>query len=243
MIDVSNQFSWKVGRGDQILFWEDSWVDGGIPLKDQFLELCGISSQRLHIVADMGSFSENGWEWNLCWRRNLFNNEMRIASKFIDQITAISLNVNLKDSWVWRAESNGIFSTKSAYQVIKAEQPYEVQCLGFHQLWDIKIPPRALSFAWRLLWDRLPTKDNLSRRQIQTDRSMATNRRWKIWWLATTKSIWKLRNDMIFHNQSFHISKLVDSTIFLMWTWLKGWERDFNVPFHHWSLAMSLVFL
>ena len=224
---------------------------------------------------------------------------MRIASKFIDQITAISLNVNLKDSWVWRAESNGIFSTKSAYQVIKAEQPYEVQCLGFHQLWDIKIPPRALSFAWRLLWDRLPTKDNLSRRQIQTDSdlcpfcqrqaesashlfftcdkvlplwwdfnswvkedrvihyrpmdnflqhsstagSMATNRRWKIWWLATTKSIWKLRNDMIFHNQSFHISKLVDSTIFLMWTWLKGWERDFNVPFHHWSLAMSLVFL
>ena len=299
MIDVSNQFSWKVGKGDQILFWEDSWVDGGIPLKDQFLELCGISSQRLHIVADMGSFSENGWEWNLCWRRNLFNNEMRIASKFIDQITAISLNVNLKDSWVWRAESNGIFSTKSAYQVIKAEQPYEVQCLGFHQLWDIKIPPRALSFAWRLLWDRLPTKDNLSRRQIQTDSdlcpfcqrqaesashlfftcdkvlplwwdfnswvkedrvihyrpmdnflqhsstagSMATNRRWKIWWLATTKSIWKLRNDMIFHNQSFHISKLVDSTIFLMWTWLKGWERDFNVPFHHWSLAMSLVFL
>ena len=36
MIDVSNKFSWKVGRGDQILFWEDSWVDGGIPLKDQF---------------------------------------------------------------------------------------------------------------------------------------------------------------------------------------------------------------
>ena len=245
MIAASNQFCWKVGRGDQILFWEDSWVDDGTPLKDQFPELYRISSQRNFIMADMGSFSENGWDWNLLWRRNLFDNEMGIASKFIEHITAIRLNSNLKDTWVWRAETNGIFSTKSAYQVIKAEQPYEVQHLGFHQLWDIKIPPRALSFAWRLLWDRLPTKDNLSRRQIQTDSdlcpfchsqpesashlfftcdkvlplwwkffswvkevrvihcrlmdnflqhssttgSMATNRRWKIWWLTVTNSI------------------------------------------------------
>ena len=62
MADVSKQFSWKVGRGDQILFWEDTWVDGGIPLKDKFPELYQISSQRLQIVADMGSFYENGWE-------------------------------------------------------------------------------------------------------------------------------------------------------------------------------------
>lgn len=72
---------------------------------------------------------------------------MGIASIFIDQIAAISLNANLKDTWVWGAESNGIFSTKSAYNLIKADQSSKVQCLGFQQLWDIKIPPRALSFA------------------------------------------------------------------------------------------------
>ncbi|KAG4954205.1 hypothetical protein JHK87_039799 [Glycine soja] len=62
MVDVSKQFTWKDGRGDQILFWKDSWVDGGILLKDQFPELYQISSQKLQIVADMGSFFENGWE-------------------------------------------------------------------------------------------------------------------------------------------------------------------------------------
>ena len=203
---------------------------------------------------------------------------MGIASTFIDQIAAIRLNANLKDTWVWEAETNGIFSTKSAYHFIKAEQPSDVQCLGFQQLWDIKIPPRALTFAWRLLWDRLPTKVNLSRRQVEIDTElcpfcqsqpetashlfftcdkvlplwwesnswvkehrvlhcrpmdnflqhssivgrMATNRRWKIWWLAATKSIWKLRDDMVFHNQTFVISKLVDNAIFLTWSWLKG---------------------
>jgi len=46
---------------------------------------------------------------------------MGIASKFIDQISAIRLNSNLKDTWVWRADTNGVFSTKSAYQVLKDE--------------------------------------------------------------------------------------------------------------------------
>ena len=160
-------------------------------------------------------------------------------------------------------------------------------------------PPTALSFAWRLLWDRLPSKENLIRRQIvlqndlcpfcqsqvesashlfftchkvmplwwefnswvKEDRvlhskpmdnflqhcSLAglrnSNRRRKIWWIATTRSIWNLRNDMIFNNQPFDISKLVDKTIFLTWSWLRGWEKDFIVPFHQWSSNMSLSFI
>ena len=62
MADVSKQFIWKLGRGDQILFWEDSWVDGGITLKEKFPKLYQISSQKLQTVANMGSFCETGWE-------------------------------------------------------------------------------------------------------------------------------------------------------------------------------------
>ena len=263
------------------------------------LLLYSISSQRNHTAADMGSFSEDGWEWNLLWRRNLFDHETEIASKFIDLISMTRLNSNLNDTWVWRADISGNFSTKSAYQLLKDEQSSEVQYLAFRQLWDIKIPPRALSFAWRLLWDRLPTKDNLAKRQIlinndlcpfcnskpesaphlfftcdkiqplwweflswvKEDRTIhcrpmdnflqhaptvgnrTVGRRWKIWWLAATASIWKVRNDIVFQNQSFDISKLADNTLFLMWTWLKGWEKDFTVPFTQWSSAMSLVFI
>ncbi|KAH1254459.1 Serine protease SPPA, chloroplastic [Glycine max] len=69
-----------------------------------------------------------------------------------------------------------------------------------------------------------------------------TNRRWKIGWIAATTSIWKLRNDIIFNNQPFVISKLVDNTIFLSWSWMRGWEKDFTVPFHQWSSAMTVAF-
>ena len=76
MADVSSQFIWKLGRGDQILFWEDCWVERGIRLKDKFPELYNLSSQKFHTVATMGTFGESGWEWSFSWRRNLFDSEM-----------------------------------------------------------------------------------------------------------------------------------------------------------------------
>ncbi|KAH1034959.1 hypothetical protein GLYMA_20G071100v4 [Glycine max] len=97
MEDVSKHFSWKVGRGYQIFFWEDSWVDGGVPLKEPFPELYQISSQTFHVVEDMGHFSDYGWEWNFSWRRNLFDSEMGVASTFLDIIAAISRGYQEKE--------------------------------------------------------------------------------------------------------------------------------------------------
>ena len=40
----------------------------------------------------------------------------------------------------------------------------EVQ--DFEELWKLKIPPKVVVFAWRLFRDRLPTKSNLTRRNV-----------------------------------------------------------------------------
>ena len=76
MAAVNKQFLWKLGSGDQILFWEDSWVGDGTILRDKYPELYQISSQKLQTVASMGIFGETGWEWKFSWRRNLFDNEL-----------------------------------------------------------------------------------------------------------------------------------------------------------------------
>ena len=270
----------------------------GITLRDKYPKLYQISSQKFQTVESMGSFGEAGWEWEFSWRRNLFDNELGRASAFIEQATTLSPNAALKDYWVWGADPKGIFTTRTAYLCIKGDQPIGYLNRGFSQLWEIKVPPRALSFAWRLLWDRLPTKENLIRRQVVIENDLCTfcqsqvecashlfftykkvmptwwefnswvkedrvmhcrpgdnfsqhfslaglrdsNRKWKIWWIAATISIWNLRNDMIFKNQPFVIPKLVDNAIFLTWSWLRGWEKDFVVPFQQWSSFMSLAF-
>ncbi|RZB61161.1 hypothetical protein D0Y65_043773 [Glycine soja] len=115
----------------------------------------------------MESFGEAGWEWEFSWRRNLFDNELGRASAFIDQATALSPNAALKDYWVWGADPKGIFSTSTAYLCIKGDQPIDYLNCGFSQLWEIKVPPRALSFAWRLLWDRTFVQIEVLRQQLE----------------------------------------------------------------------------
>ncbi|KAH1219369.1 MMS19 nucleotide excision repair [Glycine max] len=243
---IQRRFLWGGNSEGKKIAWI-SWQQvcapkekGGLGIKD-----IKVSSQKFQTVASMGIFGENGWEWNFSWRRHLFDSELGEATAFIDQTSALSPVADLKDDWT------------------------------------------ALSFAWRLLWDRLPSKDNLISRQIvlqnvlcpfcqsqvesashlfftcykvmplwwefnswvKEDRvlhskpmdnflqhcslagSRNSNRRRKIWWIAATRSIWSLRNDMVFNNQSFDISKLMDRTIYLTWSWLRGWEKDFTSAF------------
>ena len=122
MAEVLKQFHWKLGSGDQILFWEDSWVGDGITLREKYPELYQISSQKFQLVGSMGSFGEEGWQWEFSWRRNLFDNELGSASDFIEQVTALSPNAALKDYWVWGADPKGIFTTSTAYLCIKGHQ-------------------------------------------------------------------------------------------------------------------------
>ena len=56
MAEVLKQFQWKLGSGDQILFWEDSWVGDGITLREKYPELYQISSKKFQLVGSMGSF-------------------------------------------------------------------------------------------------------------------------------------------------------------------------------------------
>jgi len=169
--------------------------------------------------------------------------------------------------------------------------PVENQDGAFEELWKLKIPSKIAIFAWRLIRDRLPTRVNLGRRQIEvadpscpfcreTEESadhlffhcrkiisvwwesmswvnlvsvlpnhprhhflqhiggftetMRINR-WKWWWLALTWTIWKQRNNIIFSNGSFSANGILDDAIFLLWTWLKNLEKDFDINYNQWA--------
>jgi len=168
----------------------------------------------------------------------------------------------------------------------------------FVKLWRLKIPSRITVFGWRLLRDRLPTRQNLQRRQVQlTDTlcpfcknaeedashlffhcskiqplwwetmswlhlqgafplipkhhflqhtgvqvDVVRFKRWHCWWLALTWSIWKLRNSIVFSNATFNANKLLEDATFLIWTWLRGFEKDFTIHFNQWSSSISQGF-
>ena len=50
-------------------------------------------------------------------------------------------------------------------------------------------------------------------------------RRWKCWWVALTWTIWKHRNRVVFDNQSFYGSTVMDDALFLLWSCSRLWRR------------------
>ena len=56
--------------------------------------------------------------------------------------------------------------------------------------------------------------------------------RWKWWWLALTWTIWQQRNKVIFSNDIFNASKMMDDAVFLLWTWLRNLEKDFATHYN-----------
>ena len=112
-----------------------------------------------------------GWEWNFKWRRHLFDNEIDMAASFLGDVEGSHIQINRRDEWNWIADTSGQYSTKSAYDEMWGTATEGNQLKEFEDLWKLKIPPKVAVFAWRLIRDRLPTKSNSTRRQVEINDS------------------------------------------------------------------------
>ncbi|KAH1189414.1 hypothetical protein GmHk_20G057188 [Glycine max] len=111
----------------------------------------------------------SNWEWQLNWRRHLFDSEIARADSFLGDISQQQLHPLREDTWIWKPEPAGDYSTKSGYDLIWGELMEARQEQDYGAIWKLKIPTKIAVFTWRLLRDTLPTKQNLKRRQIPID--------------------------------------------------------------------------
>lgn len=80
-----------------------------------------------------------------------------------------------EDRWMYRRAPDENFSTQAAYSVILGKRFANLQLIDsdlglcFESIWITLVPAKVIPTAWRLLWDRLPTRDNLRRRKILQD--------------------------------------------------------------------------
>jgi len=86
---------------------------------------------------------------------------------FIQEVEGHKIRSDIEDQWVWAAESSGSYLARSAYRVIREGIPEEEQDREFKELWKLKVPMKVTMFAWRLLKDILPTRDNLRRKRVE----------------------------------------------------------------------------
>ncbi|KAL5169264.1 hypothetical protein HKD37_11G031208 [Glycine soja] len=106
-----------VGSGESIKFWTDNWLGEQYNLQQKYHQLFLISRQQKDHISQMGHFTHNIWTWDLRWRRNLFDHESLLAVQFMEDISSVPIQRQVKDNILWLAESNGQYSTREAFSI------------------------------------------------------------------------------------------------------------------------------
>ncbi|GKV37145.1 hypothetical protein SLEP1_g45206 [Rubroshorea leprosula] len=161
-------FRINIGEGNSVSFWWDDWGGKGC-LANKFPRLYLLSTGKTHMCNQMGSERDGSWEWNLTWRRKLFEWEAEEMIELQNMIKDVKVLQGRPDNWEWIHDKNGQYSTKSAYALLTKEKKGSTGTTIFTRIWNSTFPSKISAFNWQLLLDRIPTKKNLLRRGITKD--------------------------------------------------------------------------
>ena len=139
-------------------------------LKEKFPRLFSLSQCLDSKVGDLIQrkqiTSEGCPKWNLGWRREMFVWEKHEEELLLATISRVQWRVGGQDRLVWVDNDQQEYTVKSGYSVLIKEDLMQTSEV-FKMLWSLKITPSAAVCVWRLLLDRLPTKYNLAKRDLQ----------------------------------------------------------------------------
>ena len=82
----------------------------------------------------MGGYQEEEWEWNLLWRRSMFDNEIPMATNFLSDIERKTIHMNTRDEWVWEADQSGQYTAQTAYNLMREVEVGGIQDRAFEEL-------------------------------------------------------------------------------------------------------------
>ena len=113
----------------------------------KYPRLYNISNQQHQLINNVGSQKDAGWEWSFSWRRSLFENEIRMAAKFLEELAQVKIQQKRPNSWVWKADPSGNYSTKSEYRLLMEVTTGAEEDRNLVELWNLKIPFKQTVFA------------------------------------------------------------------------------------------------
>jgi hypothetical protein len=153
-----------VGGGADTYFWLDNWV-GGVPLRVRFPRLFDLALNKGVTVREMAS---RGWEvgggtWE--WRRRLLACEEDSITEFSSLLSNVVLQESSFDRRRWTLDPINGYSVKGTYKFLTMSDTTLENDL-YDAAWLKQVPLKVSVFVWRLLRNRLPTKDNLLRRRV-----------------------------------------------------------------------------
>ena len=153
---------WRVGDGQLIDVWNDSWVKGPEGFKLSGPE--GIIPTPLKVATLIDQEKRE-------WRNDMIDEIFKEVDA--GAIKRIRLNRDrIQDKLIWRQTTNGIFTVRSAYQMVMRVLGKEVHLLNqrnqwWNTIWYAKIMPKIKYFVWYLINGFIPVGSELKKKGIQ----------------------------------------------------------------------------
>lgn len=151
--------SFIINNGEQIRFWEDTWV-GGQPLRVTYPGLYNIVRKKSATVASVLGTRP----LNVSFRRALVHDNLSSWHRLVASVAFVELNDN-NDVFRWDLNKSGSFTVKSMYLALIQEGVVARN----NPIWQLKVPLKIKVFLWFLVKGATLTKDNLAKRMWQGD--------------------------------------------------------------------------
>jgi hypothetical protein len=155
-------YRWKLGNGEKILFWSDTWF-GSCSFAILYWDLyCLVNEQQLTVAQ-----AWDGENLKFTFRRTVSPTLYLRWMELIQIMRSVSLSLD-EDMPIWEFHESGQYSVSSFYAIINNRGVVPVHTPA---VWKLNVPPRLHVFLWLLANDRLLTRDNLAKRRPVTDGS------------------------------------------------------------------------
>jgi hypothetical protein len=147
-----------LGDGKKTPFWHAPWLDGTKPI--DVAPLIYESSKRKNWKVAQ-ALHQDAWIAKIDLQRTFYLDHFMQFVDLWTRLTTIHLNPGVSDEISWKLTANGLYSTKSAY---------EMQFFGSttsplnKMVWKAWAPPKIKFFAWLANQNRLWTADRLAKR-------------------------------------------------------------------------------
>lgn len=88
---------------------------GNSSLEVAFPRVFRIARHKEAKVAEVMSHSPQGILWNLLFSRDLFEWEVELVGKLIDDLNLVYISRDGEDRWIWSPSSDGQFSSNPSF--------------------------------------------------------------------------------------------------------------------------------
>ncbi|XP_045802541.1 uncharacterized protein LOC123896163 [Trifolium pratense] len=105
------------------------------------------------------------WSWKLNWMEALDDADIESLNELYQLLEQVRPNRASSDRRRWSSNSDGSFSVRSTYMVLQDKRVGTTldtnTVAALKRLWKNNVPSKVSVFGWRLLLEKLPTREAL----------------------------------------------------------------------------------